>query len=234
MVWSPPLAYPLALFERGVEGRVVLQAVVDNTGRVEPNSVQVVRSTRSEFERPAIEWLRNSRFERSGRRSGPVRTRVRIPVTFDPKRISHVTPEDSTEAAELAAQAEALARLGNIENALAVYAAAQNIDGRLSGSFDFWYGLCWYGSLWGYAAEVLLACDQALALEPRLASAREARGLARAMLSDFAGAVIDLQEAAERATTEQERVEREAWLQSLRSGQNPFTEEVLARLKERT
>ena len=149
-------------------------------------------------------------------------------------RIVQVTPEDSAEAAEFAAQAEALARLGNIENALAVYAAAQNIDGRLSGSFEFWYGLCWYGSLWGYAAEVLLACDQALALEPRLASAREARGLARAMLSDYAGAIFDLEESAELAAAEQERVEREAWLRSLRAGQNPFTEEVLARLRERT
>jgi TonB family protein len=228
------LAYPLELFERGVEGRVVVQAIVDNAGKVEPNTVEVIRSTRVEFERPAIEWLRKSRFERSQRRTRAVRTRVRIPVVFDVKRASTVGSADSAAAAVLVSEAEALARRGNISDALAAYSAAQSMDGRLNGSFEFWYGPCWHGCLWGYASDVLFACDQAVALEPRLASAREARGLARALVSDLAGAIEDLRASAARAATDELRAERQAWVESLRLGQNPFTEAVLTRLKRRT
>jgi len=228
------LAYPLGLFESGVEGKVVVQAIVDNDGNVEPNSVQVVRSTRSEFERPAIEWLRHSRFERSRRGRQAVRTRVRIPVVFDLRRPSRVESADSAAAAALFSEAEALARQGNIDDALSAYSAAQSTDGRLNGSFRFWYGQCWYGSIWGYANEVLFSCDQAVALEPRSASSREARGLARAMVSDYAGAILDLKESADRAATNQQREERNAWIRSLKLRQNPFTETVLTQLQRRT
>ncbi|UCG84989.1 MAG: hypothetical protein JSW71_13705, partial [Gemmatimonadota bacterium] len=107
-------------------------------------------------------------------------------------------------------------------------------DIRLNGSAQFWYGLCWHGSLREYAADVMFACHQAVALDPRSASTRQARGLARAMTSDYAGAIEDLEQAAAGAATDQERDQRLSWVRALRSGENPFTEEVLRALQGRT
>ncbi len=234
LTWSPPLAYPPPMFEGGVEGRVVVQAMVDSTGRVEPNTVEVVSATQPEFERPAVDMLRNSRFTpgRSGTRA--FRTEVRLPVVFNLKRGSAVGSADSAAAAALASEGESLARQGNITDALTAYSASLSLDARLNRSLQFWYGLCWHGSLWGHAADVMSACEQAVALEPLMASTREARGLARAMTSDYAGAIEDLEQSAARALTSEERAERLSWIGTLRSGQNPFTEEVLRALRQRT
>jgi hypothetical protein len=53
-------------------------------------------------------------------------------------------------------------------------------------------------------------------------------------VSDLAGAIEDLRASAARAATDELRAERQAWVESLRLGQNPFTEAVLTRLKRRT
>ena len=234
LIWSPPLAYPPAMFQDGVEGRVVVQAMVDSTGRVEANSIEVVSASHYEFRRPAVDMIRNSRFEpgRSGDRA--LRTQIRVPVVFDLKRASTVGSADSLAAADLASEGEMLARRGNINDALTAYSAAQALDARLNGQLGFWYGLCWHGALWGYAEDVMFACEQAVALEPGLASTREARGLARALTDDYAGAIQDLEEAAARAFTPEERLERLRWIGVLRSGENPFTESVIEALRQRT
>ena len=55
--------------------------------------------------------------------------------------------------------------------------------------------LCWFGSLSDFAAEVLLACEKAVATAHPRAVARYPRhseGLARALTGDFAGAVETL------------------------------------------
>jgi TonB family protein len=222
------------MFEGGVEGRVVVQAVVDTTGRVEPGTIEVVRATRSEFERPAVDMLRISRFTPGRSDTRAIQMLVRVRVVFNLKRGSPVGSADSAAAAALALEGGSLARRGNIIDALTAYSAALNLDVRLNSSLRFWYGLCWHGSLWGYAEDVMFACEQTVALEPFLASTREARGLARAMTSDYAGAIEDLGQSAARATTNEERAQRLSWVRTLRSGQNPFTEEVLRALRRRT
>ncbi len=234
LIWSPPVAYPPRMFARGVEGRVVVQAMVDSTGRVEPSTIEVVSATRSEFERPAIDMLQNSRFTPGRSDTRALRRLVRVPVVFDLRRGSVVGSADSAAAAALALQGESLARRGNITEALTAYSAALSLDPRLNGSLQFWYRLCWHGSLWGNAEDVMFACEQAVALEPLLASTREARGLARALTSDYAGAIEDLEQSAARATTSEERAQRLSWIRTLASGQNPFTEEVLRALRRRT
>lgn len=75
-----PPVYPAALRRAGVEGRVVLLVVVDEQGRVE--EARVERSTRPEFEAPALEAIRKWRF-RPGMKDGqPVRTFLRQPIRF--------------------------------------------------------------------------------------------------------------------------------------------------------
>jgi protein TonB len=80
---SPPLEYPRMMQQAGVEGMVVLQGVVDTTGRVEPNSIDVVSSTNRAFEGPAKNLLRRSLFRPGRVRGQPVRVLIQLPIQFN-------------------------------------------------------------------------------------------------------------------------------------------------------
>jgi acetyl esterase/lipase len=113
-----------------------------------------------------------------------------------------------------------LARAGEISEALDAYRNAKERDG-LTISADAWFELCWHGGLWDHAADVLFACDRALELTPNDSDIRDSRGLVRALLGDMEGAVEDFEFSGQ----------REAWIEALRAGTNPFTSEVLAELR---
>src|SRR5207249_12173929 len=49
----PPPAYPPLLQQAGIEWRVMVQAIIDTTGRVEPNSARVAESANPGFDQPA-------------------------------------------------------------------------------------------------------------------------------------------------------------------------------------
>jgi len=81
LVRAGPTEYP-----RGAQGvgAVVLQAIVDTTGRVEQGSIQVAESTAEIFEAAARRFLEGSEFT-PGRVGGrPARVLIRIPVNFRP------------------------------------------------------------------------------------------------------------------------------------------------------
>jgi protein TonB len=74
--------YPTQLRSAGIEGRVVLQFVVDTLGRAEPGDVTVLETSHPQFAEAVREVLPRFRFipgEASGHR---VRTRVQIPFDF--------------------------------------------------------------------------------------------------------------------------------------------------------
>ena len=78
----PPLRYPEILKEAGIEGAVVLDAVVDTAGRIERGSVRIVTSTNALFDAAARETIAGSLY-RPGRWGGrAVRVRVTQPVVF--------------------------------------------------------------------------------------------------------------------------------------------------------
>ena len=78
----PPVVYPPLLQQAGIEGRVMVQAIVDTTGRIEPNSVRVVESANPGFDQPAKVAVLKSLF-RPGRVYGrAVRVLVAIPIDF--------------------------------------------------------------------------------------------------------------------------------------------------------
>jgi hypothetical protein len=94
----------------------------------------------------------------------------------------------------------------------------------------FWSSLCWYGSLYRNAASVMNACNKIVELQPENESYRDSRGLARALIGDFKGAISDFEFYIKHAKLQHKLVQREQWLNQLREGTNPFTEAVIQRL----
>lgn len=132
--------------------------------------------------------------------------------------------------------AVALSRQGSIEEAIDAYARVDLLEPRLTIHASAWYSLCWNGTLWGFAGDVLTACERALEQAPGpgwAAWIRHGRGIARALTGDTEGAIEDLQAylAAEVGSADQGfRVED--WIGALRASEDPFTPEVLQSLRD--
>jgi len=78
---GPPPAYPDLLRAAGIQGRVVLQAVIDTLGRAEGAAV-VVESSNRGFDAAALAYVRRALF-RPGRVHGrAVRVLIRLPIDF--------------------------------------------------------------------------------------------------------------------------------------------------------
>jgi protein TonB len=78
----PPPEYPRMMQQAGVEGTVVMQGVVDTTGRIERESVEVIQSTQRAFDGPAMQLLRRCVFRPGRVRGRPVRVLIQLPVQF--------------------------------------------------------------------------------------------------------------------------------------------------------
>lgn len=78
----PPLNYPELLRQAGIEGTVLIQAVIDTTGHVEPGSIQILSSDHAQFERPARSLLQRCIYRPGRIRGRPVRVLVQQPITF--------------------------------------------------------------------------------------------------------------------------------------------------------
>ena len=79
---GPLPIYPDLLRQAGIQGRVVLEAVVDTTGRVLSQSISVVSATNPGFVAPARRALEATLFRPASFRGTTVRMRVRIPYEF--------------------------------------------------------------------------------------------------------------------------------------------------------
>jgi tetratricopeptide (TPR) repeat protein len=139
-------------------------------------------------------------------------------------------------APALIREGQTLAEDGEIEKALAAYAQAQVYNPDVEIGAWAWNSLCWFGSLYGYAADVLFACEEAVALAPEDGDILDSRGLARALTGDTTGAIEDFRFAvgawqAQEECEYQPCEQREAWIAELESGGNPFDEETLKELR---
>jgi TonB family protein len=79
---GPLPVYPELLRQAGIQGRVVLEAVVDTTGRVLAQSISIVSSTNPGFVAPAQLALVATLFRPAMVGGTAVRMRVRIPYEF--------------------------------------------------------------------------------------------------------------------------------------------------------
>ncbi len=79
---GPLPAYPELLRRAGIEGQVVVEALVDTTGRVRPTSISVVSATNPAFIAPARQALLATLFRPARVGARPVPMLVRIPFAF--------------------------------------------------------------------------------------------------------------------------------------------------------
>lgn len=79
-VFQTPPNYPQELRKKGVQGTVEVVFLVDTSGRV--ISPKVDKSTDPAFERPALEAVRQWRFEAGTRAGQKVSFKMRVPITF--------------------------------------------------------------------------------------------------------------------------------------------------------
>jgi len=83
---SPPVRYPDILRQAGIEGRVLLEMVIDTSGHVERGSMRVLSSTHQLFEGPAREMAQASLFSPGRIQGRAVRVRVQQPINFNIQR----------------------------------------------------------------------------------------------------------------------------------------------------
>ncbi|WP_424102501.1 hypothetical protein [Moorena producens] len=145
--------------------------------------------------------------------------------------------EPDIKAKQLAAltkveKGEKLAKEGKLTKALSLYKEAQQLDPNLEIYAKFWDSICWFGSLHGYAADVMDACEKAIVKAPKHKGYQCSRGLARALTGDTAGAISDFQAYVDWASNDQWKAKVQKWIDKLGAGKNPFTEEVLKDLLE--
>jgi TonB family protein len=80
VVFQSPPSYPQELRKHNVEGSVQVVFLVDTAGKVV--SPKVEKSTNPAFERPALEAVRQWKFEAGTRRGEKVSFKMRVPITF--------------------------------------------------------------------------------------------------------------------------------------------------------
>jgi len=79
---GPALTYPAPLLLSRTSGRVVMEVVIDTTGRVEDGTVRVIESSDARFNQAAKDYVQAARFT-PGRIAGrAVRVRFEMPVEF--------------------------------------------------------------------------------------------------------------------------------------------------------
>ncbi|BAZ30969.1 pentapeptide repeat-containing protein [Cylindrospermum sp. NIES-4074] len=150
---------------------------------------------------------------------------------------SELAQQPTFSAAAALSRGISLVIEGKVEEAIQAYNQALSLDPNLQVSAQSWYSLCWHGSLHDHAANVLYACENAVALEPdNKGFYQDSRGLARALTGDLLGALADFQAAVDSNAlddhSEDVKQRRLRWIEALKAGENPFTPEELEALRE--
>ena len=83
---GPSLVYPDLLRQAGVQGRVIVQAIIDTSGRAEPPSVKIIQSPNPGFDQPARSYVLRALFRPARVHGRAVRVLVNLPIDFKIKR----------------------------------------------------------------------------------------------------------------------------------------------------
>ena len=79
---APPTIYPAFLKQAGIQGRVILPAVIDTMGRVEPASVRIMKSAHPAFDQPTKDWVLKALFRPARLHGRGVRVFIHLLVDY--------------------------------------------------------------------------------------------------------------------------------------------------------
>jgi periplasmic protein TonB len=79
---GPPPQYPELLRQAGIQGRVMVQAIIDTTGRAEGTSIKIVSSPNPGFDPPAKNYVLKALFRPARVHGRAVRVLINIPIDF--------------------------------------------------------------------------------------------------------------------------------------------------------
>src|SRR5437667_5942109 len=82
IVSAPPLEYPPALRHAGLQGRVMVQAVIDTLGRAEPASLKVIARPNTAFDESARAYVLHAVFPPARVKGRRVRRLINVPVDY--------------------------------------------------------------------------------------------------------------------------------------------------------
>ena len=83
---GPQPQYPDLLRQAGIQGRVIVQAIIDTSGRAEPPSVKVIQSPNPGFDQPAKNYVLRALFRPARVHGRAVRVLINLPIDFKIKR----------------------------------------------------------------------------------------------------------------------------------------------------
>jgi protein TonB len=83
VIWSPPVAYPPMLRQAGIAGTVVIEVVVDSSGRADRRTLEVISASHAGFVPAARDVVLGTRYRAARDRGRPVPVLVRYPVVFE-------------------------------------------------------------------------------------------------------------------------------------------------------
>ena len=92
LLFGPPINYPEDLQRNHIQGRVVVQAILDTLGGVEQESIQFVVTPDPGFLMPVSQYLALARFRPARRNGRLVRSLVHMPVDFRLRRLPFRCP----------------------------------------------------------------------------------------------------------------------------------------------
>ena len=79
---GPTLQYPELLRQAGIQGRVMVQAIIDTLGRAEPGSVKVLQSPNPGFDQSAKNYMLKTLFRPARVHGRAVRVLVQLPIDY--------------------------------------------------------------------------------------------------------------------------------------------------------
>jgi TonB family protein len=79
---ATPASYPELLKQAGIQGRVLLQAIIDTSGRAEPNSVKILQSPNPGFDAGSRNYVLHALFRPARVHGRAVRVLIQIPIDY--------------------------------------------------------------------------------------------------------------------------------------------------------
>jgi hypothetical protein len=114
---------------------------------------------------------------------------------------------------------------GKVTEALALYDKAQKLYLPLKIDAVTWNDLCYSGSIYRRARDVMFACENAvnLATPEQKGNYQESRGLAKALSGNRQGAIADFQAYIDDPKSIPiYKTQHKQWIEAMKKGENPF------------